>query len=107
MKVNAFRFAAPAVLSAMVAWMAGLYSPGAHAACYVVYGAGDQVVYRSPLPPVDLSRNLHETVPAIVPGGKLVFWLGDYGCENEIYRLPVVATPATPARGRPAGARRG
>ncbi len=96
-----------AIRFASAAMIAGLFAPGAWAACYVVYGADQQVIYRAQTPPVDLSRNLHETVPAIAPGGTLVFWLDDYGCESEIYRLPMAATPAVPAQGRPAGARRG
>lgn len=86
--------ALPFAASALLALVASLSAPAAHAACYVVYAADGQVVYRSPLPPVDLSRTLHETVPAIAPGGKLVFWLGDYGCESEINRLPLAAAPA-------------
>jgi len=90
--------------SAALALAAGLCGAGAHAACYVVYAANGDVVYRSPLPPVDLSLVLHETVPAIAPGGKLVFWNGDYGCESELNRLPVAAAPA--AAPAPAKARR-
>lgn len=42
-------------------------------ACYTVYGRGNQVLYSSSEPPVDMSRPLHETVPALFPGGHLVF----------------------------------
>lgn len=86
------------------ALMAGLVSQSASAACYVVYGPAQQVLYRATQPPVDLSRPLHETVPAVVPGGTLVFALDNYGCEFEINRLSQYAAPAQPAR--PAQARR-
>ena len=34
------------------------------AACYTVYDASDRVVYHESVPPVDMSRPLHETLPA-------------------------------------------
>ena len=54
---------------AAAALLAGLCSQGALAACYVVYSADKQVIYRSQVPPVDLSRQLHETLPRVAPGG--------------------------------------
>jgi hypothetical protein len=42
-------------------------------ACYTVYDRTNRVVYQSDAPPVDMSRPLHETVPARFPGGQLVF----------------------------------
>ena len=70
---------------------AALFAQGAWAACYVVHAADGQIVYRSQTPPVDLSRNLHETLPLVAPGGTLVFSPGSYGCELEINLLPVPA----------------
>lgn len=102
-KVNALRFAAPVAM----ALAAGLSGQGALAACYVVYGPDEEVAYRSPLPPVDLSRNLHETLPAIAPGGKLVFWQGNYGCENEMNRLPLAAPAPAAAPPQAPAARAG
>lgn len=74
------------------ALFATLACQGAWASCYVVYAADKQVVYRSQQPPVDMSRNLHETLPRIAPGGSLVFSLGNDGCEMEVNRLPVAAS---------------
>ncbi|MHA7600503.1 hypothetical protein ACX12L_11240 [Alicycliphilus sp. T452] len=90
---------------------AGLFAQSASAACYVVYGADRQLVYRSQTPPVDLSRPLHETVARIAPGGTLVFSLDNHGCELEINHLPDAggaragAAQAAPARTPPAESR--
>ena len=80
-----------------------LFAQGAWAACYVVYGADKEIVYRAQTPPVDMSRNLHETLPQVAPGGTLVFSLDNHGCDREIHRLPEPARqdagtqPRTPA----------
>ena len=37
------------------------------AACYTVYDPSDRVVYHESVPPVDMSRPLHETLPARFP----------------------------------------
>jgi hypothetical protein len=42
-------------------------------ACYTVYNRSDRAVYQSEIPPVDMSRPLHETLPSRFPGGQLVF----------------------------------
>ncbi len=78
------RLAAAAVVS-----LAGVCaSQGAAAACYVVYAADQQMIYRSQVPPVDLSRQLHDTLPRVAPpGSQLVFTLNDSGCEVAINRL--------------------
>jgi hypothetical protein len=59
-----------------------LLARGALAMCYEVY-AGDRLVYRSTTTPVDLSRPLHETVPAqFGRGAALMFFPIDAGCLN-------------------------
>lgn len=78
---------------------AGLFAHSASAACYVVYGADKQVIYRSQTPPVDLSRPLHETLPQVAPGGTLVFSLDSNGCELEINQLPAAGGPRADAAG--------
>lgn len=85
--------------TAAAALMAGLFAQGSWAACYIVYGADKQIVYRSQIPPVDMSRPLHETVPRIAPGGTLVFSLDSNGCELEIHNLPGAAGKAPPREG--------
>lgn len=42
-------------------------------ACYTVYDRSERVVYQSELPPVDMSRPIHETLPARFPGGHMIF----------------------------------
>ncbi|NUN61055.1 MAG: hypothetical protein HUU13_08115 [Burkholderiaceae bacterium] len=93
--MRALRYATASVL-------AGLFSQPALAACYVVYGPDQEVIYRSVEPPVDLSRPLHETLPRVAPGGKLVFSLDSHGCELEINKLPQqpqARAPQRPAQG--------
>lgn len=68
--------------------LAGLGSQATQAACYIVYGPDRQVVYRAQTPPVDMSRQLHETLPLVVPGGAMVFTLDSGACEQEFNRLP-------------------
>lgn len=79
--------------------------PVAQAACYMVLDAKEQVVYRAPLPPVNLALPLHDTVPALVPGGKMVFWASDAGCESEIHNLPKAQAAVEP-RPAPSGVTR-
>ena len=43
------------------------------AACYTVYDPSDRVVYHESVPPVDMSRPLHETLPTRFPGGHMIF----------------------------------
>lgn len=93
--MTAIRLAA----TAAAALMAGLFAQGSWAACYVVYGADKQIVYRSQMSPVDLSRPLHETVARIAPGGTLVFSLDSSGCELEIHKLPAAAGAPAAAKG--------
>lgn len=76
-----------------------LAMPAAQAACYVVYGPDQQVVYRAQHPPVDMSRPLHETLPRVAPGGSMVFSLDNFGCELTVNRLPLKAGAKAPARG--------
>ena len=70
-----------------------LFSQGALAACYVVYGPTHQVIYRSTQSPVDLSYQLHETVPKVVPGGTMVFTLDNGDCDFEVNQLAQHAQP--------------
>lgn len=72
----------------VAAALLALGAQGAWASCYVVYDSGKQIVYRAQTPPVDLSRDLHETLPQVAPGGTLVFSPDNWGCELEIHRLP-------------------
>jgi hypothetical protein len=43
------------------------------AACFTVYDRTNRIVYQGDEAPVDMSRPIHETLPARYPGGQLVF----------------------------------
>jgi hypothetical protein len=60
-------------------------------ACYTVYDRGNAVVYHAQTPPVDMSLPIHQTLPAVFPGGHLVFDTS-LDCPREqaaAARLPV------------------
>ena len=57
---------------AAVALVAAFASQSAAAACYLVYAPNQEIVYRAPSPPVDMSREIHETLPRVAPGATLV-----------------------------------
>ena len=57
------------------------------AACYTVYDPSDRVVYHESVPPVDMSRPLHETLPARFPGGHMIF-----DTETDCAHIIVTAT---------------
>ena len=97
--MTAFPYAAAALVAA-------LFSQSAAAACYVVYGPDKAIVYRAPQPPVDMSRQIHETLPRVAPGSTLVFSPDSDGCEFTINKLPL-ASAQRGAGARPARADRG
>ncbi|MFC6283708.1 MULTISPECIES: hypothetical protein [Polaromonas] len=42
-------------------------------ACFTVYNTANQVVYSGMSPPIDMSYQIHERLPAVFPGGHMVF----------------------------------
>lgn len=42
-------------------------------ACFTVYNVGNQAVYSSMVPPIDMSYQIHQRLPAAFPGGHMVF----------------------------------
>ena len=42
-------------------------------ACYTVYGPANQVLYAGIEPPIDMSYQIHQRLPAMFPGGHMVF----------------------------------
>ena len=74
--------------SLALACAGALFSTAASASCYVVYSASQQVLYRSTEPPVNLSYQLHQTVPVLARGATLVFSPDNYGCDFEVNLLP-------------------
>lgn len=49
-------------------------------ACYTVYNRSNQVIYRAMQAPVDMRYQLHQTMPAVFPGGHMVFSITDTAC---------------------------
>ena len=92
---------------AAVALVAAFASQSAAAACYLVYAPNQEIVYRASTPPVDMSREIHETLPQVAPGGTLVFSLDDQGCELSINKLPLASASVRGGGMRPARADRG
>ena len=89
--------------SLALACAGAVFSPAASASCYVVYSASQQVVYRSTEPPVNLSYQLHQTVPVLARGATLVFSPENYGCDTEVNllvqnsgRLPATSSMRAP-----------
>ena len=71
----------------------------ASANCYLVYAPDESVVFRSTQSPVDLSQPLHMTLPAVAPGGRLVFEPEHHACGVETNTLDTLrkasVTPIT------------
>ena len=51
-------------------------------ACYTVYNPANQVVYHAAEAPVNMSYQLHQTMPGFYPGGHLVFSISDTDCPR-------------------------
>ena len=83
-----------------------ILAASAQAACYTVMGPKGEVLSESATPPVDMSYQLHQTVPyAYGQGATMVFGIADARCGDDLdpyYDLkiaPVVyEAPATGAR---------
>ena len=60
-------------------------------ACYTVYDRNNNMVYNSLTPPVDMRRQLHETVPVRFPGSTMIFGSGT-DCPSN---LPVLVSIGT------------
>ena len=57
---------------------------GAQASCYTVLGAKGQVLSESPNPPVDMSYQLHQTVPyKYGQGAVMIFGIADSNCGDR------------------------
>lgn len=75
-------------------------------ACFTVYNTANQVVYSGLEPPIDMSYQIHELLPAAFPGGHMVFGT-DSECRNiDLRRQPasfsggyVAASTGRPVRG--------
>lgn len=68
------------VLKYTLATLLPVLSASQALACYTVYNRSNQVVYHAAAAPVDMRYQLHETLPAVYPGGHLVFSVTDTSC---------------------------
>ncbi len=71
---NALKFALGALLPVFFSSQA--------LACYTVYNRANQVIYHASTPPVDMSYQLHQTLPAVFPDGHMVFSVTDTVCPK-------------------------
>lgn len=60
-------------------------------ACYTVYNRANQVIYHAVAAPVDMRYQLHQTLPAVFPGGHMVFSITDTSCPAVDNRRSVSA----------------
>jgi hypothetical protein len=67
----------------------------ASASCYFIY-KGDQLVYRSVRTPVDLSRQIHETMVGRFAGGHLTMIPDETGCPDLLVNGISEVYSATP-----------
>ncbi|MEP7300379.1 MAG: hypothetical protein ABI699_02540 [Caldimonas sp.] len=72
----------------------------ASASCFFVYGPKNQLVYRSTITPVDLSRPISESLRGRFSGGHLVMIPDETGCpdllaagESKLYATLGFSTP--------------
>ena len=79
-------------------------------ACFTVYNRANQTVYSNMAPPIDMRYQIHERLPAVFPGGHMVFGsstdcplIDTRTSVRELSNVAMVATvkPATGAT-RPA-----
>lgn len=66
-------------------------------ACFTVYDRNNQVLYSAQVPPVDMSRPVHETLPQKFPGGHMVFD-GNVNCPIVQAAGQLRASPTAPGR---------
>ncbi|MGZ5186726.1 MAG: hypothetical protein ACXWCU_15080 [Caldimonas sp.] len=71
-----------ALLGLLAVLAAALAPETASASCYFVYGANNQLLYRSTITPVDLSRPISEGMRGRFAGGHLVMIPDETGCPD-------------------------
>ena len=73
-----------------------LLTGSVHAACFTVYSPQNKILYSGRNTPVNLSRQLHETLPVTFPGGYMVFALDTDDCQEIDTRNNVETTASAP-----------
>ena len=61
------------VFQVFIALSTALLSAPQAMACYTVYNRANQVVYSNMATPIDMRYQIHERLPAVFPGGHMVF----------------------------------
>ena len=69
-------------LALLAVAIAGALPAAASASCFFVYGAKNDLVYRSTIPPVDLSRPISEGLRGRFAGGHLVMIPDESDCPD-------------------------
>jgi hypothetical protein len=72
------------VVAIALGLLGGLAGGSASAACFQVFERGGELVYRSNRSPVDMSQQLHATVPVLAPDATMVFTLNDSLCTTQV-----------------------
>ena len=67
---------------ALLAVAAGLVPAAASASCFFVYSAKNELIYRSTVAPVDLSRPISEGLRGRFSGGHMVMIPDEAGCPD-------------------------
>ena len=71
--------------------LVALATTAAQAACYTIYNAKNEVIYRDTTPPMDMSPSLSDTLPSIAPAGsQLVFSPDSHICSSRVDELNTV-----------------
>ncbi len=75
-------------------------------ACYTVYNKANVVVYSNMSPPIDMRYQIHQRLPAVFPGGHMVFDASD-DCPVVDARIavPVLSNAFDAANGKPVSSR--
>ena len=87
-----------------LATLALMAAAGAQAGCYTILNAKGDIVSQTSTPPVDMARQLDQTVPQrFGAGADMVFGIADADCgppaePYEAQLTPVVSQSAAPAR---------
>ena len=71
-----------ALVGLLAALAATLVPVSASASCFFIYGLNNQLVYRSTITPIDLSRPISESMRGRFGGGHLVMIPDETGCPD-------------------------
>lgn len=91
----------------LLATAAALLAASAQAACYTVLDAKGEIISQTSTPPVDMSHQLHQTVPfRYGDGASLIFGVADESCGPEAEPWDGQAAPSAAGAGPKRASRR-